>query len=174
MNTYDIRKNIKLIEFIILIIFFFTSNSLANNKFGDFSGKPLPRFISIKSSESNLRVGPNKDYPIILKYTYKNLPLMVIEEFDKWRKVIDWENNVGWIHLSLLSNKRFGIIKEKKDKYADVYAKPNNHLIGKIGSGNIVKINKCIDIWCEIKVDKYGGWINKTNIWGAFRDEDFN
>lgn len=174
MNKYNIRKNIKLIEFIILIIFFFTSNSLANNKFGDFSGKPLPRFISIKSSESNLRVGPNKDYPIILKYTYKNLPLMVIEEFDKWRKVIDWENNVGWIHLSLLSNKRFGIIKEKKDKYADVYAKPNNHLIGKIGSGNIVKINKCIDIWCEIKVDKYGGWIKKTNIWGAFRDEDFN
>ena len=99
---------------------------------------------------------------------------MVIDEFDKWRKVVDWENNVGWIHLSLLSNKRFGIIKKKTDKYANVYAKPDHHLIGQVGSGNIVKINKCINIWCEIKVEKYKGWTKKTNIWGAFKDEDFN
>ena len=158
----------------IIIIFFFTSNLLANDKLGDNSGKPLPRFISIKSSEANLRIGPSKDYPIILKYTYKNLPLMVIDEFDKWRKVVDWEKNEGWIHLSLLSNKRFGIIKKKKDNYANVYAKPDNNLVGKLGSGNIVKINKCINVWCKIKLDKHRGWIKKTNIWGTFEDEVFN
>ena len=174
MNNYNKTILIKLIKIIILVIFFFTSNSLANNTLGDNSGKPLPRFISIKSSEANLRVGPNKDYPIILKYTYKNLPLMVIDEFDKWRKVVDWENNVGWIHLSLLSNKRFGIINKKINKYASVYSKPDHRLIGQVGSGNIVRINKCIDIWCEIKVENYKGWTKKTNIWGTFKDEVFN
>lgn len=158
----------------ILIIFFLTSNLLANNKFGENSGKPLPRFISIKSSEANLRIGPSKDYPIILKYIYKNIPLMVIEEFDDWRKVVDWESKVGWIHLSLLSNKRYGVINKKHNKYANVYVKPNNQLIGQVGSGNIVKINKCVDIWCEIKINKYKGWTKKTNIWGTFEDEDFN
>ena len=99
---------------------------------------------------------------------------MVVDEIDQWRKIVDWNSNEGWIHLSLLSNKRFGIINKKKNKYADVFSKPNGRLKGQIGSGNIVKLNKCVDKWCKIKIDKYSGWIKKIKIWGVFEDEDFD
>ena len=37
---------------------------------GSSTGYKLPRFVSIKSDESNLRLGANLDYPIKLKYTF--------------------------------------------------------------------------------------------------------
>ena len=53
---------------VFFIIFFYSCNLLANTTLGENSGKPLPRFISLKSSEANLRIGPSKDYKKVLIY----------------------------------------------------------------------------------------------------------
>tara|TARA_B100000029_G_C17554064_1_gene951107 strand:- start:1203 stop:1715 length:513 start_codon:yes stop_codon:yes gene_type:complete len=167
----------KKIKVFLIVLFIFVNFSLfANDKVGEVTGKKIPRFISIKSSEANLRIGPNKDYPIKLKYIRKNIPLMVIDEFefygDQWRKVLDHDDNEGWIHRSLLSNNRYGIVKNKT--FISVFLVPNRRLIGKIGYGNIVKIIKCEDNWCKIKIDNYTGWIKNTDFWGVFDNENFD
>ena len=53
------------------IIIFLCLPLEAQTKIGKESGKVLPRFVSLKSDESNLRVGPSIEYPIILKYIKK-------------------------------------------------------------------------------------------------------
>jgi len=160
-------------KILIILIIFFSNNAMAEDV-GESTGKPIPRFISLKNSPANLRIGPNTDYPKILEYEYKNIPLKVVDEFDQWRKVIDWMNNEGWIHLSLLSSKRFGIIINQNNEYIDVYNKPGKRIKGKIGTLNIVELKKCIDKWCKIKIETHTGWIEKNNIWGVFKDEDFD
>ena len=92
--------------FLFLIIFLFNYSLYAQS---------IPRYVSLKSEQANLRVGPSKDYPIILQYTYPTMPLKVIGEYEKWRKVIDIEKNEGWIFVNLLSSKRFGIINPKEN-----------------------------------------------------------
>ena len=74
---------------------------------GLVTGLKIPRFVSLKSNDVNLRVGPSINYPIDIKYIQKNLPIEIIDEFDVWRKIKDHEKNIGWLHKSLIKGDRF-------------------------------------------------------------------
>ena len=86
-------------KFFFIIIFFFLINvNLYANNIGSQTGYKLPRYVSIKSDETNMRVGSSINYPIILKYTIKNMPIEIIDEYGLWRKTKDFKENIGWIH----------------------------------------------------------------------------
>ena len=158
--------------FIIFFVCFFSKLCIA--EVGKETGLKIPRFISIKSSEANIRVGPSKNYPIILRYLKKNFPLKIIEEHEDWRKVQDYEENIGWIHKSLISGKRTGLLSNKNNNFIEVFNTINGNIIGKIGNNNIVFLNKCKMNWCYVLINNQSGWINKNNIWGVKEEELLN
>ena len=161
---------------IILFIFYFSFSNFNLNAetIGSDSGYKIPRFVSLKSNESNLRIGSSKNYPIVLKYTVKNLPIEIVDEYDAWRKISDNLGNQGWIHRSLLKGDRFALIKKKNQISTKIYSNPMGIQIGEIGKLNIVKIKICLKNWCKISFDKYNGWINKENLWGIYKYETIN
>src|SRR5690606_41387164 len=69
-------------------------------------GLPIPRFVSLRANEVNLRAGPGMQYPIEWVYRRPDLPVEVIDEFDNWRKLRDWEGTEGWVHSSMIQAKR--------------------------------------------------------------------
>src|SRR3989338_5933265 len=71
----------------------------------------VPRFVSLKPSEVNARVGPGPNYPIEWVYLKAGLPVEVIVEFDTWRKIRDIDRAEGWVHQSMLCSKRRGIVQ---------------------------------------------------------------
>ena len=141
---------------------------------GQNSGLKLPRFVSTKSDESNLRIGANINYPILLTYILENFPLEITNEYQQWREVKDINGNQGWMHKSLFQGDRYGIIKNNHSEPTQIFNKPKGDVIWKIGNRNIVKINKCFNLWCFISYNKFSGWINKKNIWGVYEEEEFN
>lgn len=141
---------------------------------GNETGLKIPRFVSLKSNDANLRIGPSKDYPIKLKYVVENTPVEIVEEYNNWRKINDLEGNQGWMHKSLLSGKRYAVIKPPYNEGVQVFNKPKGEIKGKIGKNNIVKINVCLKNWCKISYKKNSGWINKINIWGTYNEEEYN
>ena len=151
------RNKNYLFFFILYCYFFFTfsySNASENKK-----------FLSLKNEEVNLRTGPSFDHPIKLIYKKKNLPLIIIDKFETWREIKDFENNSGWIHVSQLSKKKSAInIKEHSILYKNstIYSQP----IAKLEIGRLVIIKKCKLKWCEIKSGDYKGWILKKYLWG--------
>ena len=161
-------------RYILIIILIISLQKICNAEIGKETGLKIPRYISLKSNEANIRVGPSKNYPILLKYIKKNLPLKVIDEHEDWRRVKDFNNNIGWIHKSLISGNRTGIIFFNNDKEVKII---NNTLdetsIGLIGNGNIVLLSKCKLNSCYISIDSYKGWVNKKNIWGVNENEIF-
>ena len=167
------KLSIKIFIFFLLSSFLF-SFSLKANKIGSETGYEIPRFVSLKSNNVNLRIGSSKNYPIILKYVTKNLPIKIIEEYGSWRKIIDIENNQGWIHKSLLKGDRYGIINQTHKYNLKILNKPKGNIIGEIGKNNLIKINRCLINWCLIEYKKNKGWIKKDNLWGVFKDEKFN
>ena len=141
--------------FLILIIFFFNSNILAEEN--DY-------FLMLKYNKVNVRYGPNKDDQIKFVYKKKYLPLKVIDKKENFRKIIDHKNNNGWIHISQLKSPKSLIMMENKTlfKKNSIFSKP----IIKLEKGKLVLIKKCKENWCKIKTNKITGWLRTENVWG--------
>jgi SH3-like domain-containing protein len=125
-------------------------------------------FLSLKNDEVNLRQGPSFDYPVKLIYKKKNLPIIILDKSGTWRKIIDFEKNSGWIHISQLSRKKAAInIKNNSIMYKKktIYSKP----IAKLEKGRLLLIKKCEVKWCKISSGKFKGWIFKSNLWGKIK-----
>jgi len=131
---------------------------------------PVPRFVSLKSSEVNLRAGPGQRFPIEWVYRRLGYPVEVIAEFDLWRQIRDVDGTTGWVHQSLLSGRRTALIhggmrtlRTKPDDGADgvALAEP----------GVQVDIALCQGEWCEVKSQPYTGWLKRTELWGVYPGE---
>ena len=158
------------IAFISIIIF----SQVCNADIGKETGLEIPRYVSLKSNDANIRVGPSKNYPIEIKFIKKNYPLKVLEEYEDWRKVEDFQKNFGWIHKSLISGTRTGIVLSNDNKTIKLLNTLNGNVIGEIGKGNIVFLEKCKIDWCLVSFGNYRGWVDKKNIWGIKEKEKTN
>ena len=122
-------------------------------------------FLSLKKNKVNVRYGPSLDFPI--KYVYKkiNLPIKQIDKKENWRRIIDIKNNSGWIHWSQLKKINSVITLDEKIlfKKPSLFSRP----IAKVKKGRLLVVQKCEDNWCKIKSERFKGWVNKENLWGA-------
>ena len=162
-----------MMKIISLILFFLLSFNLCA-KTGSVTGLEIPRFVSLKSNEVNLRVGPSTNYPIELKYIIKNLPVEVIDEFDAWRKIKDHRGATGWLHKSLIQGDRFILTGYKNNNDVDLYNRPNGNIKGIIKKNNILNLKKCVLYWCKVSHTNINGWVLKENIWGVYEFEIYN
>ena len=135
-----------------LLIFFITSSNA-----GEI-------FVSLKKNKVNVRYGPSFESDI--KYVYKkiNLPLKQIDKKENFRRIIDFKNNSGWIHISQL--KKSNSVIATKDKV--LFKKPTSFAkpVAQIKKGRLLIIEKCEQTWCKITSGKSKGWIKTDNIWG--------
>ena len=122
-------------------------------------------YLTLRNDKVNLRQGPSLNYPIKLVYNKKFLPILIKDKSGNFRKVLDHENNSGWIHISQLSKKKAAlsildeIIVFKKPS---IYSKP----LVKLEIGRLCLVKKCKNDWCKIKTGDYSGWVEKENLRG--------
>ena len=150
------NNNNFLIIILLVLTIFSGTKSLANETVS---------FLSLKKDEVNLRQGPSFEYPVKLTYKKKYLPVIILDKSETWRKIKDFENNHGWIHISQLSKKKTALnIKDSSLLYVKptIYSKP----IAKLEAGRLVLIKKCKLEWCKVKTGNFKGWILKQNLWG--------
>jgi len=133
---------------------------------------PVPRFVSLRSNEVNVRVGPGARYNIIWVYKKDGLPVEIIQEFDDWREIRDSEGTVGWVHKQMVQGKRNALIMQDM---AILRKSPDekSRAIVKLEAGVIAKISECEVDWCKIQVSGSKGWLKKTSLFGAYRKEKF-
>lgn len=140
------------------------------------SGLPLPRFVSLKSERVNSRVGPGVNYSVNWMYVKEGLPMEIIQEYYTWRRVRDAEGAEGWITQSLLSGKRTAIVapwERGKTARINLYSDPrkDSSVVAMVEAGVIGTIESCTGEWCEMKFGDRTGWIDQSQIWGAYPNE---
>ena len=148
-------------KYLISLILFFSILSFLPKLFAN----EKINFLSLKNNEVNLRQGPSFKYPIKLTYNKKYLPVIILDKSETWRKIKDFQNNSGWIHVSQLSKKNSAINIKKNSilfKKPTIYSKP----IAKLEAGRLVLIKKCKIKWCKISSGNYVGWVFKNTLWG--------
>ena len=160
-------------KLITIIVLLFLSSNLDAKK-GIVTGLEIPRFVSLKSNDANLRVGPSVNYPIKIKYLKKNMPIEIIDEFDVWRKTRDYENNIGWLHKSLIKGDRFILTGITTDNAINIFDRPNGKILGIVKKNNILQLKRCLLTWCYILHEEINGWVNKNSVWGIYANEEYN
>lgn len=127
---------------------------------------PLPRYVSIKAAEANVRRGPGLTHRIDWVFKRRHLPVEVTDEYGHWRRVRDIEGAGGWIHYSLLSGARYVLITTD---FAPLHAEPvdSARQVARAEAGVVARLSGCEDLWCEIAADRTEGWVRKSDIWGV-------
>ena len=142
------------------ILFFFFIILIGSTSFADEG-----YYLTLRNDKVNLRQGPSLNYPIKLVYNKKFLPILIKDKSGNFRKVLDHENNSGWIHISQLSKKKaaLSILDELiVFQKPSIYSKP----LVKLEIGRLCLVKKCKNDWCKIKTGDYSGWVEKQNLRG--------
>lgn len=121
----------------------------------------------------NVRIAPSRTSPIKWVYEKKGLPVLIVDEYYNWRKIKDFENDTGWVHVSQLSKKRSVLfIKENILIFLKptIYSRP----IFRISKSEVATITKCSLNWCKVKNNLFSGWVEKNSLWGLNNKEIMN
>ncbi len=58
-------------------------------------------YVHVIKDNVNVRTGPSTDNPVYMEL-FKGYPLKVVATKADWYKIVDYENDSGWIHRSLV------------------------------------------------------------------------
>jgi SH3-like domain-containing protein len=139
---------------------------------GDAANLPVPRFVSLRATEANLRTGPGEQYPITWILRHQGVPLEVVAEYNHWRRVRDFEGAEGWIHRGMLTGRRTVVVTAKLPLLL-AEARSDGQPLARLEARVIARVLRCPaqSAWCQIEADAYRGWIRRADIWGVYDDE---
>ena len=119
-----------------------------------------------------MRAGPGVRYPITWVYRRKGTPLMIMAEFEYWRKVRDADGTEGWMHRSLLSGRRMAMVRGGIN---DLRRSPQTEapVAMRAEAGAIGHLLACRGPWCQMALNDMRVWLPRSNIFGALPNEEF-
>jgi SH3-like domain-containing protein len=133
-------------------------------------GDKLPRFVSLRSDQVNLRVGPGENYPIQWVLTRKEMPVEIIKEFEHWRMIREWQGAEGWVHERMVSGKRSVVVK---GAVRALHRQPDaaSPVVARAEPGVFARLIECRGGWCRIEAVDISGWLQRSEVWGVYPDE---
>jgi len=134
------------------------------------TGLPVPRYVSLRSSEVNLRTGPGVRYPVEWVFVRQGMPVEITAEFDTWRRIRDWEGSEGWVHQSMLSGRR-AVVVIGDTRLVRRVAESSAPAVARAEPGVVGWLKKCERDWCEVDVSGYRGWLKRAEFWGVYENE---
>ena len=139
---------------------------------GRVSSLPVPRFVSLRTNPVNLRTGPGIRYPVAWVYQRRYLPVEITDEFDTWRRIRDHKGAEGWVHQSMLSGRRTGLVS---DGLSPLYkgSTTASTIIARVEPGVVITIDRCPEQteFCLIEADGFKGWLRRGLFWGLYDGE---
>jgi SH3-like domain-containing protein len=133
---------------------------------GSETGLPIPRFVSVGVEVANLRTGPRGVYDVIAIYRRRGLPLKVVDEFDTWRQVEDFEGTRGWMHERLLSGRRTVMVRDAPVTVRRLPEESGPPIL--VAEPLVIgDLLRCEAAWCFVEIDGRRGWVPTSGLWGV-------
>lgn len=158
-----------LLSIVLLSVAAFANPTTAPQK-GPVTNLPLPRYVSMKAAEGNVRRGPSLTHRIDWVFKRRDMPLRITAEHGHWRRVEDRDGMGGWVHYSLLSGVRTVIVEQDMLK---IHARADaaSPVAAALEKGVIARLGKCAPEWCQLRSGGYKGWARKDTLWGVSANE---
>lgn len=132
--------------------------------------KQLPRFVTLRADEVNLRTGPGERYPIDWVLIRKGLPVEIVDEFDVWRKIRDFQGSEGWVHQRMLTGAR-NVLIEGSVRILHVEPDAASPAVARAEAGVVARLLECRGPWCRVEAQGIKGWLKRDEVWGVYPDE---
>jgi SH3-like domain-containing protein len=133
--------------------------------------KQPPYWASIASGQAMTRTGPGKNYPGVWLYQRRDLPVRVVKKYDNWRLIQDPDGAQGWMLVTLLSDRRTGVVKPGVLRPIRVKPDAGAHVRYNAEPGAVGRIDKCASGWCRIAFGNRQGYIHSSDLWGVSENE---
>ena len=159
----------------LALVFAFAGPAAAQEQpveLGPETNLPLPRYVSLRAGEVNVRRGPGLDYRIDWVFRRSGLPVRVIDEYGHWRRIADSDDAGGWVYHALLTGRRMALVTAPGVTFRaapDAAAPPT----ARAEQGVVAHLLQCRPVWCEVEAEGSEGWVPKSAIWGVGADEVF-
>jgi SH3-like domain-containing protein len=132
---------------------------------------PAAQYASLSRDKAFVREGPSYQSHVLWIYRRKNLPVEIVQSYDVWRKIRDEDGTTGWVHSSMLSDRRTVVIRSHST--AKITDKPGGKVLALAQPGVVARLEACEVDACEVSADGTEGWIKKQDIWGVDAGEVF-
>ena len=133
---------------------------------GPVTNLPIPRYVSMKAAEGNVRRGPSLSHRIDWVFTRRDMPLRITAEHGHWRRVQDRDGQGGWVHYALLSGARTVLVERDM---LTLHARPDRAapVVAALEIGVIARLGKCEPGWCRVSAGGFRGWAETDALWGV-------
>ena len=132
------------------------------------SGFPVPRYVSLKYSNSNGRTGPSSGHPVAWNYKKRGLPMIVVAETEEWRKVRDVNGDESWMKRRLLDGKHMVLARSEIILRSKPRSDAKQRAI--VAKGALLELEECdIGGWCRVQSEdgRFVGYALQNLLWGA-------
>lgn len=154
----------------LVILVLALPRAVSAEEIGPVTNLPLPRFVSMKASEGNVRRGPSLSHRIDWVFQRRDMPLRITAEHGHWRRVEDRDGVGGWVHYSLLSGTRTVLVEQDMLPLL-TRPDPNAPVAAALELGVVARLGECLPEWCELRSGGYKGWAPKSRLWGVAAHE---
>ena len=139
---------------------------------GPETNLPMPRYVSLRGGEVNVRRGPGLEYRIDWVFQRSGLPVRIIDEYKNWRRIADSDDAGGWVYHSLLTGRRTALVTAPEVIFR---AEPSDTAAptARAEQGVVAHLLQCRADWCEVETQGAEGWLRKSAVWGVEADEEF-
>ncbi|KQV31575.1 hypothetical protein ASC97_19635 [Rhizobium sp. Root1203] len=142
---------------------------------GRETGLPVPRFVSLKSREARMRVGPSLDYGTQWVYQVAGLPVEITAEYGNWRQIRDCDGVTGWMHRALLSSSRTALVGPWIASTVPIRAAPaaTAAILANLTARVRLGVHSCDGTWCSVEVPghRLEGFVRQAALWGVYPNE---
>jgi SH3-like domain-containing protein len=123
------------------------------------------QMVSVASNSVNMRSGPGQQHPADWRLD-RGYPLKVIGSQGSWLKVVDFEDDEGWIHRPLTSGTPYHVVKVKT---ANMRSQPTerSRIVSKLTYGDVLRTLKRSGDWVKLQRESgVSGWVARRLVWG--------
>ncbi len=127
---------------------------------------PIPRYVSLRSNEINVRRGPGLDYRKDWVFERAGLPVRVVDEYGDWRRIVDHDDAGGWVYHAMITGRRTILVTAERAIFREAPSE-TAAATAQAERGVVARLRRCELHWCEVEADGYAGWVKKAAIWGV-------
>ena len=149
-----IRKISASVSGVVAVLFFIAASQAA-----------AAEYVSVKGDNVNVRTGAGTNYEVSMEL-FKGYPLKVVSTQGEWLKFVDFENDSGWIHQSLVTDGNTVIVNGNKNVNMRSEASTNSSVIATVDRGVVMTKLETKGKWVKLKHSSgLIGWIYKPLLW---------
>ncbi len=122
-------------------------------------------YVSIQRDKVNIRSGPGTDHEILWE-VFRDFPLQILERRGEWARIVDYENDRGWIYSPLVSDVKRVIVKVSTTANMRVGPGTNYEVKATVQRGVVFEPLERRGSWIKVQhADGITGWISEQLLW---------